>query len=118
MNIEMVALPVRCPQCDAQGLSEFPVAVVVIALTKWNNMCLYSPCHDGSWDAGEKELEAIRQYLGRDWLREHAKCFAGPHSASVAFLERGPRESIRKYPPGQPASIRHAVGTVSGIDVN
>jgi hypothetical protein len=115
MNIAMVALPVRCPKCDAQGLSEFPFAVVAVALMKWNNMCLYAPCHEGAWDAGEKELEAIRHYLGREWLREHAKGFAEPRSASVAFLEGEPRESMRNYP--QVASIRHAVGTVTSIEI-
>jgi hypothetical protein len=87
MEIPMVAIPVRCPKCGALRLSEFPVAVVAIALVNWNNMCLYVRCHEGGWDAGERELEAIRHHLGRDWIREHGqrKISVG----QVATLRRG-----------------------------
>jgi hypothetical protein len=92
----MVAIPVRCPKCGALRLSEFPVAVVAIALVKWNNMCLYVPCHEGVWDASERELEAIRHHLGRDWIRAHGQAILQPHSASVTFLERTERKGQRK----------------------
>ena len=111
MDIPMVAIPVRCPKCGASRLSEFPVVVVAIALVKWNNMCLYAPCHDGGWDAGEKELEAIRQHLGRDWIREHGQAFLEPHPANTGFLDRSERDSMRKIPVGQAAGARrHAAG--------
>jgi hypothetical protein len=106
MHIAMVTIPVRCPKCGASGLSEFPVAVVAIALVKWNNMCLYAPCHEGGWDASARELEAIRHHLGREWIREHVQTFNNPHAASVVFLDRSERESLRKVPPGQVAAVR------------
>jgi hypothetical protein len=106
MDIPMVAIPVRCPKCGASGLAEFPVVVVAIALVKWNNMCLYAPCHGGGWDAGAKEMEAIRQHLGRDWIRRHGQAFLEPHPANTTFLDRSDRECIRKIPAGQVAGAR------------
>jgi hypothetical protein len=95
MDIPVVAIPVRCPMCGCVGLSEFPVAVVAIALVKWNNMCLYAPCHEGAWDASERELEAIRHHLGRDWIREHGQAFH-LHVDNVTYLDRNEREESRK----------------------
>jgi hypothetical protein len=112
MDIPMVAIPVRCPTCGALGLSEFPVLVVVIALVKWNNMCLYASCHEGGWDASERELEAIRHHLGRDWIREHGQAFLAPHAAIASFLDRSDRENLRKIAV-QVASVRR--GAVSAM---
>jgi hypothetical protein len=95
MDIPVVAIPVRCPMCGSVGLSEFPVVVVAIALVKWNNMCLYAPCHEGAWDASERELEAIRHHLGRDWIREHGQAFH-LHVDNVTYLDRNEREESRK----------------------
>jgi hypothetical protein len=114
MDIPMVAIPVRCRKCGALGLSEFPVAVVAIALVKWNNMCLYAPCHEGGWDAGEKELDAIRHHLGREWIREHGQAFLNPHAANLTFLDRSERENLRKIPVGQVAGVRR--GTAGNLD--
>jgi hypothetical protein len=113
MEIPMVAIPVRCPKCGALRLSEFPVAVVAVALVKWNNMCLYVPCHEGGWDAGERELEAIRHHLGRDWIREHRHAILEPHSANVTFLDRTERESQRKISVCRVATLRR--GAVSDM---
>jgi hypothetical protein len=108
----MVAIPVRCPKCGAVGLSEFPVVVVAIALVKWNNMCLYAPCHEGGWDAGERELEAIRQHLGRDWIWEHGQSFLKPHPSNVTFLDLSDRDTPRKISVGQISVVRR--GAVLG----
>jgi hypothetical protein len=111
--IPMVAIPVRCPKCGALRLSEFPVLVVVIALVKWNNMCLYASCHEGAWDASERELEAIRHHLGRDWIREHGQACLTPHAAIASFLERSDRENLRKIAVGQVGGVRR--GAVSAM---
>jgi hypothetical protein len=109
MEIPMVTIPVRCPRCGKAGLSEFPVVVVATALVKWNNMCLYAPCHEGGWDAGANELEAIRHHLGRDWIRAHAEAVFEPHPANVTFLERRARGGQRKITAGQVSSLRRGV---------
>lgn len=101
METPTVAIPVRCPKCGTFGITEFPIQVVAIALVKWNNMCLYAPCHEGCWDASDKELEAIRRHLGRDWIREHAQALLAPCGLSLSYLERGHRESRYFFPAGQ-----------------
>jgi len=68
MDVATVAIPVRCPQCDRESLYNFPEIVVLTALTRWNNMQLYAPCHDISWSATPSELQRIRQYLGDNWI--------------------------------------------------
>jgi hypothetical protein len=77
--IPTVKIPVRCPHCDIQQLCEFPEPVVVMALTRWNNMNLYVPCHDGYWSATRDELEAIRQYLGEAWIESRAQSSLKQH---------------------------------------
>jgi hypothetical protein len=72
-GIRTVKIPVRCPHCDIQQLCEYPEPVVVMALTRWNNMNLYVPCHDGYWSASRDELQAIRQYLGEAWIESRAQ---------------------------------------------
>src|SRR5882757_3718655 len=106
MDIPIVAIPVRCPKCGALRLSEFPVLVVAVALVKWNNMCLYASCHEGGWDASERELEAIRHHLGRDWIREHGHACRAPHAAIASFPDRSDRENLRKISVGQVAGVR------------
>ena len=113
MDIPMVAIPVRCPKCGALRISEFPVVVVAIALVKWNNMCLYASCHEGAWDAGERELEAIRQHLGRDWIREHGQSFLKAPASNVTFLDLGERDNPRKIPAGQASVVRR--GALGGM---
>jgi len=65
---DSVALPVNCPRCGESSWSEFPVEVVRIALTQWNNMALYCHCHEANWSASPEEIQRIRVYLGKDWL--------------------------------------------------
>jgi hypothetical protein len=63
-----VSIPIQCPRCGTPTLADFPVAVVVMALTSWKQMRLYSACHEGAWDATPSELEAIRVHLGDVWI--------------------------------------------------
>jgi hypothetical protein len=78
-EIPVVKIPVRCPHCDLEQLCEFPEPVVVMALTRWNNMNLYVPCHDGFWSASRSELHAIRNFLGEAWLKVRAQSVVTPH---------------------------------------
>jgi hypothetical protein len=112
MDIPMVGIPVRCPKCGLTGISEFPVVVVAIGLVKWNNMCLYAPCHEGGWDASENELEAIRHYLGREWLREHGQAFAEPRLTDSALIDDNDGDIRRKAP------LSHVVGVLRGVPIS
>jgi hypothetical protein len=80
-----ISLPVTCPHCGASSMSEFPLPVVLIALTRWNNMALYAECHATSWSASPDELERLREYLGPDWLSKH-----GVVPAPMPFFKREP----------------------------
>ena len=71
MEESSILLPVKCPKCGSESLSEFPVIVVMMALTRWNHMALHASCHEGSWDASVAEIRQIRQYLGNDWIQTH-----------------------------------------------
>ena len=67
-GISLVQIPVRCPRCQLEQLGDYPEPVVLVALTRWNNMNLYAPCHDIYWSASASELRAIREYLGESWI--------------------------------------------------
>jgi hypothetical protein len=79
IGIPVVKIPVRCHHCDAAQLCEFPEPVVVMALTRWNNMNLYVPCHDGYWSASKGVLDAIRQHLGESWIAARALSVVTQH---------------------------------------
>ena len=72
MQDATVLLPITCPQCGLESLVEFPVIVVVAALTRWNQMALHAGCHDGSWNASPAELARIRSHVGESWIHSHA----------------------------------------------
>ena len=67
----MVQIPVRCPRCRVETLSDFSEQVVVMPLIRWNDMNLYVAAHAGSWSATASELDTIRSYLGEAWLHAH-----------------------------------------------
>lgn len=66
-----ILLPVTCPVCGTESLTEYPVLVVMTALTRWHNMALYASCHEGSWDASSAEMARIRAFLGDPWIEAH-----------------------------------------------
>ena len=68
MNEPVIKFPVRCPQCENEILTSFPVATVANALIQRNKIRLYSDCHGVAWYASTIEMEQIREYLGAPWL--------------------------------------------------
>ncbi len=77
--IPLVKIPIRCPHCDTEHLCDYPEPVVVMALTRWNNMNLHVPCHDVYWCASQGELRAIRQHLGEAWIKSRTPiCMPNP----------------------------------------
>ena len=69
MDQPTIFLPVKCPQCGEKSLSAFPILVVHVALTRWNHIGLYADCHEQSWDASDEEVQALRAFVGEDWLQ-------------------------------------------------
>lgn len=58
-----VLVPVTCPQCGQESLTRLAVSVVADALLAGTRLPLRSKCHARVWDAGDLELEQIREYL-------------------------------------------------------
>ena len=71
MDENSILLPVKCPKCGTKSLYAYPKLVVMVALTRWNHLLLYAPCHEGSWDASDTEVRALRAFVGENWLRDH-----------------------------------------------
>ena len=64
MSEASLRIPVTCPQCGAERLTEFDVYVLADALDRGSDICLVATCHDLIWDASVTEVEQIREYLG------------------------------------------------------
>jgi phage terminase large subunit GpA-like protein len=58
-----IRFPVVCPKCGREQLTEFPTNEVVYALKRGSDICLVATCHDVIWNATERELEQIHEYL-------------------------------------------------------
>jgi hypothetical protein len=56
-------LPVTCPECRREQISELQIAGVAAALLKGDVIQLYASCHDVYWNAQAIEIEQIREYL-------------------------------------------------------
>jgi len=61
-----ILFPVKCPICLQESLTGFRFSVVAAALAT-GDLRLYANCHLASWDAGEPELEQIREFLDATW---------------------------------------------------
>jgi len=61
-----ILLPVKCPICLQESLTGFRFSIVATALAT-GSLRLYANCHVASWDAGESELEQIREFLDATW---------------------------------------------------
>jgi hypothetical protein len=80
MDKTTVFLPIKCPQCGTESLTEFPTIVVATALTQWNQLQIHANCHPKPWDASAAELQAIRNHLGPTWIE--ANCSIRPPTAT------------------------------------
>ena len=59
----IIRIPVACPKCGRERLTEFPVNEVVYALNRGSDITLVATCHDVIWTATDPELEQIHEYL-------------------------------------------------------
>jgi hypothetical protein len=63
MREPLIRLPVMCPQCGGELLTEFSVALLAESLLEKNSVELHASCHQISWTASETERQQIREYL-------------------------------------------------------
>lgn len=64
-----ILFPVQCPVCAQEALAGFRISVVADAL-RTGEMRLYAACHVVSWEASEKEIFLLHEYLEAGWSEE------------------------------------------------
>jgi hypothetical protein len=64
-----ILFPVQCPICAQEALTGFRISVVADAL-RTGEIRLYVPCHVISWEASEKEIFLLHEYLEAGWSEE------------------------------------------------
>ena len=63
MEEALLRVPVVCPECCKELLSEYAAASLIEALTNGDSIRLYASCHRRVWPASVIEREQLRQYL-------------------------------------------------------
>jgi hypothetical protein len=64
-----ILFPVQCPICAQEALTGFRISVVADAL-RTGEIRLYAACHVVSWEASEKEIFLLHEYLEAGWSEE------------------------------------------------
>jgi hypothetical protein len=64
-----VSLPVKCPICMRESLVGFRISVIADAFES-GEIRLYADCHVVGWDASQKELKTIVEYLDAAWAAD------------------------------------------------
>jgi hypothetical protein len=64
-----ILFPVQCPICAQEALTGFRISVVAEAL-RTGEIRLYAGCHVVSWEASEKEIFLLHEYLEAGWSEE------------------------------------------------
>jgi hypothetical protein len=72
MKDAALRVPITCPECAQESLSEFPIAAIADALVTGDTIRLFASCHDKVWNASFIEREQLREYLD-------ASQIAGPY---------------------------------------
>jgi hypothetical protein len=63
MEDSLLRIPVVCPECGKESLTEFPAACVAEALISGDTIRLHASCHGRVWQASNLEREQLREYL-------------------------------------------------------
>ena len=82
-----ILFPVTCPICAQCELTGFRMTVVIEAVLS-GQIRLYSNCHLAAWDANERELDALLEYLDTcddDTVGEPVFVHTGVHPLTPAF---------------------------------
>jgi hypothetical protein len=95
-----VFFPVKCPICLRESLTGFRVSVIADAFES-SEIRLYSNCHVVSWDASERELDKIFEYLYAMWTanpreayREMPDLDSSSDDDNLAFIYAGDLEEF------------------------
>jgi hypothetical protein len=58
----LLRIPVVCPECAKESLTELPTASIAEALATCDVIRLYAQCHDKVWEGSCLEREQLREY--------------------------------------------------------
>jgi hypothetical protein len=64
----MIRFPVACPSCRREWLLDYRLAALADAILNSRSIRLTTPCHGAIWNAGDSEVEQIRETLEAAWL--------------------------------------------------
>jgi hypothetical protein len=64
-----ILFPVQCPICAQEALTGFRMSVVADAL-RTGEIRLYAACHVVGWEASEKEIFLLHEYLEAGWSED------------------------------------------------
>jgi hypothetical protein len=64
MKEPRIRFSVLCPDCGEEGLAEFSIAALAIALIRNDRIRLRATCHDSGWIASPDEINQVRTYMG------------------------------------------------------
>jgi hypothetical protein len=70
MEEALLRVPVVCPECGKELLTEYAAASLVEALINGDSIRLYASCHRQVWQASVIERDQLRQYLEAAMLRD------------------------------------------------
>jgi len=63
MQVAVLRVPIVCPSCEKEWLTELPVADIAQALASGAAIRLFARCHNTAWTASALEREQLREYF-------------------------------------------------------
>jgi hypothetical protein len=64
-----ILFPVECPICAQEALTGFRISVVADGL-RTGEIRLYATCHVVSWEASQREIFLLHEYLEAGWSED------------------------------------------------
>jgi hypothetical protein len=83
----ILTIPVTCPHCALESLTEMPIALIANALLIGKAIRLYSKCHDHYWTATFAEREQLRKSLAALKMTPHTHR-GQPHAKQLCAARR------------------------------
>jgi hypothetical protein len=73
MEDTVLRIPIVCPECARESLTEFASASIAEALVTGDSIRLYASCHGKAWQASSLEREQLQEYLDAASLPRSAR---------------------------------------------
>jgi hypothetical protein len=63
MQVAVLRVPIICPKCAQESLTEFSATDIAQALASGAAIRLFARCHNTAWTASGVEREQLREYF-------------------------------------------------------